>query len=104
MEEQIRKLKSKALIVLILVLLAVTWQFLNYITIKDYIQMDDFTSFEVILLYSSYFFLAILIIAVVSLVYTVFRVSMKYNSDKKKEEKIKTPVKTPSPREESSKL
>ncbi len=104
MEEQIKKLRSKALIVLILVLLAVTWQFLNYLTIKDYVKMDDFTSIEVILLYSSYFFLAILVIAVVSLVYTAFRVSMKYKSEKKKEEKLKSPTSTPSHQEENPEL
>lgn len=87
MEEQIKKLKSKAIITIILSLLAVTWQFLNYLTIKDYVPMDNFTSIEVIIIYSSYIFLAILLFSILSLSYTAFRVSMKYRSEKKKESK-----------------
>ena len=89
MEEQIRKLKNKAFTVIILGLLAITWQFLSYITIKDHINMDDFSSIEAILIYSSYFFLTIFILAILSLIFTVFRVSMKFKSGKKKEEKSK---------------
>lgn len=84
MEEQIRKLKSKSVISIILALLALTWQFLNFITIKEYIPMDNFTSFEVIIIYSSSIFLLILFLALISLTFTSFRISMKFNSDKRK--------------------
>ncbi|MCW8850326.1 MAG: hypothetical protein OQJ81_10150 [Melioribacteraceae bacterium] len=89
MEEQFRKLKTKSITALILALLAITWQFLNYITIKKYMTLDDFTSFEVIIVYSSYIFLAIFLIAFLSLTFSVFRASMKYHSEKRKEEKQK---------------
>ena len=89
MEEQLRKLKNKSLLVLVLALLAITWQFLNYLTIRDHFKMDDFSSIEVVLIYSSYAFLALLFIALLSLIFTVFRVSMKYKAEKKKEDKQK---------------
>ena len=88
MEEQLRKLKNKSVIVIVLALLAVTWQFLNYLTIRDHLKMDDFSSVEVILVYSSYLFLVLLILALFSLIFTVFRVTMKYKSDKKKVAKL----------------
>jgi len=90
MNEQLKRLKTKSIITLILALLAITWQFLNYMTIKDYVPLDNFTSLEVIIIYSSYIFLSILFFALISLSFTAFRVSMKYNSEKKKEEKHKT--------------
>lgn len=96
MEEQIKKLKSKAIITIILSLLAVTWQFLSYLTIKDYVPMDNFTSVQVIIIYSSYIFLAILMFSILSLSYTAFRVSMKYRSEKKKESKKETEIIQPS--------
>jgi cbb3-type cytochrome oxidase subunit 3 len=89
MEEQLKKLKTKSITALILALLAITWQFLNYITIKKYMTLDDFTSFEVIIVYSSYIFLAIFFIAFLSLTFSVFRASIKYHSEKRKEEKQK---------------
>jgi hypothetical protein len=90
MEEQIRKLKTKTYMVIVLGLLAITWQFLSYLTIKDHINIEDFSSVEAVLIYSSYIFLAIFFIAILSLLYTVMRVSMKYRSDKKKEEKARS--------------
>ncbi len=87
MEEQLRKLKSKSIISLILALLALTWQFINYITIKEYVSLDNFTSFETIIIYSSYLFLVILFLSIISLSFTAFRVSIKYSSEKKKMEK-----------------
>lgn len=96
MEEQIRKLKSKIIITVILSLLAVTWQFLSYLTIKDYVPMDNFTSIQVIIIYSSYVFLAILLFSILSLSYTAFRVSMKYKSEKKKESKKDAEIIQPS--------
>ncbi len=96
MNEQLKKLKTKSIITLILALLAITWQFLNYMTIRDYVPLDNFTSLEVIIIYSSYIFLSILFISLLSLSFTAFRVSMKYKSEKKKEEKHKTTeTKTP---------
>ena len=89
MEEQLKKLKTKAITALILALLAITWQFLNYITINKYMTLDDFTSFEVIIVYSSYIFLAIFLLAFASLTFSAFRVSMKYHSEKRKEEKLR---------------
>ena len=87
MEEQLRKLKSKSIISLILALLALTWQFINYTTIKEYVSLDNFTSLETIIIYSSYLFLVILFLSIISLSFTTFRVSMKYGSEKKKLEK-----------------
>lgn len=93
MIEQLRKLKTKSIITVVLGLLAITWQFLNYTTIKDYVPLDNFTSFEVIIIYSSYVFLGILFLSIISLTFTAFRVSMKYSSEKKKEEKEKLKAK-----------
>lgn len=84
MEEQLRKLKSKSIISIILALLALTWQFINYTTIKEYVTLDNFTSFETIIIYSSYLFLVILFLSIISLSFTAFRVSIKYGSEKKK--------------------
>jgi hypothetical protein len=97
MIEQLKKLKTKTLITLVLALLAITWQFLNFMTIKDYVPLDNFTSLEVIIIYSSYLFLAVLFISLISLSFTAFRVSMKYNSEKKKEEKLKNTISTTPP-------
>jgi len=101
MEEQLKKLKTKSIIVIILALLAITWQFLNYITIKDYFKMDDFSSFEVIIIYSSYAFMVILFLALLSLSYTILRVSMRFHSDKKKDEMLQTTTKINSPEEKT---
>ena len=99
MEDQLKKLKTKTIITIVLALLAITWQFLNYLTIKDYLAMDDFTSIQVIIIYSSYLFLAILMIYLISLSFTVFRLSLKYRSEKKKE--VSTPKEvTPESRSE----
>ena len=87
MIEQLRKLKTKSIIVIILTLLALTWQFLNYLTIKKYIPVDDFTNTDVVLIVSGYLFFILLSIGIISLVFTAFRVSMKYHSEKKKEGK-----------------
>ena len=92
MEEQLKKLKTKSITAMILALLAITWQFLNYITIKKYMTLDDFSSFEVIIVYSSYIFLAIFFLVFLSLTFSVFRASMKYHSEKRKEEKQKATV------------
>ena len=89
MEEQLKKLKTKSVTAIILALLAVTWQFLTYITIKKYMTLDDFSSIEVIIVYSSYLFLVLFLLAIISLTFSAFRVSMKYHSEKKKEEKEK---------------
>jgi hypothetical protein len=97
MIEQLKKLKTKTIITLVLALLAITWQFLNFMTIKDYVPLDNFTSLEVIIIYSSYLFLAILFISLISLSFTAFRVSMKYNSEKKKEGKLKSTISTTPP-------
>ena len=85
MEEQLKKLRTKTIITIVLALLAITWQFLNYATIKDFVAMDDFTSIQVIIVYSSYLFQAILMISIFSLSFTVFRLSLKFRSEKKKE-------------------
>jgi len=87
MEDQLKKLKSKSIITLILALLAVTWQFISYTTIKEYVPLNKFTSFEVIIIYLGYAFLAILFLSIISLSFTSFRASMKYHSEKKKYER-----------------
>jgi hypothetical protein len=89
MEEQLKKLKSKTVVSIILALLALTWQFLNYLTIKKYIPFDEFANMELLIVISSYVFFVILFISLVSLSFTVFRVSLKYRSEKKKLEKDK---------------
>lgn len=99
MEALLKKLKTKSVTAIILALLAVTWQFLNYITIKKYMTLDDFTSFEVIIVYCSYIFLALFLLTFISLVFTAFRVSMKYHSDKRKEEKAKEKLTIKSPQD-----
>ena len=87
MIEQLRKLRTKSIILIILALLALTWQFLNYLTIKKYIPFDDFTNTDLVLIVSGYLFFILLVIGIISLVFTAFRVSMKYHSEKKKESK-----------------
>jgi hypothetical protein len=95
MEEQIKKLKTKALITVLLSLLAITWQFLSYLNVKKYIPISDFTSMQTIIVYSSYIFLALLFVSLLSLYFTVFRVSLKFKSEKKKAEKEKIKIDTP---------
>ncbi len=87
MIEQLKKLRTKSIITLILAMLALTWQFLNYLTIKDILPMDNFLSLESIIIYSSYLFIIVLFLAIVSLVFSIFRISIKYNSEQKKIEK-----------------
>lgn len=87
MEKQLKKLKNKSVIVIILALLALTWQFLNYLTIKEYVPLNNIGNFEIVILYSSYIFFIVLFLAIISLSFTSFRVSMKYYSEKKKIEK-----------------
>jgi len=96
MDEQLKKLKTKSIIVIILALLAFTWQFLSYLTIKDYFQAESISSMEAIIIYSSYVFLLILFIALLSLSFTIFRVSMIYRAKKKRDDKKNNPsAKTP---------
>ena len=89
MDEQLKKLKTKATVILVLSLLSLTWQFLNYLTIKKYIPFDEFWNIEFVMIIVGYIFFLILFIGIVSLVFTSFRVSIKYNSEKKKSEKDK---------------
>ncbi|MEE9430919.1 MAG: hypothetical protein V3V16_07770 [Melioribacteraceae bacterium] len=90
MEEQLKKLKTRAVITFILSLLALTWQFLNYMSVKEHLQKtileSDSSTFMV---YLSYIVFILLFISIVILTFTVFRVNMKYKSDKKKEAKTK---------------
>jgi uncharacterized membrane protein len=92
MIKQIKKLKAKSILTIILALLAITWQFLNYLTIKDFLSLYNVSSINVIIIYSSYFFVAILFFSILSLVFTAFRVSIKFNSDQKKLAKEKNQV------------
>ena len=86
MEEQLKKLKTRSIVTLILSLLAITWQFLNYITVKDLIPADIFAGeFSIIMVYLSYIFFILLFISTLFLIYTAIRVNMKYNSLKKKD-------------------
>ncbi|MCB9211370.1 MAG: hypothetical protein H6612_11870 [Ignavibacteriales bacterium] len=89
MEEQLKKLKTKTIITIILALLALTWQFLNYLTIKKYIPFDEFANMELVIVISGYVFFVILFFSLISLSFTVFRVSLKFRSEKKKIEKEK---------------
>jgi hypothetical protein len=94
MDELIKKLKSKSIVLLILSLLALTWQFLNYLTLKNFIGFYELKNSEIIIIYSGYFFFLVLFIAIISIVFTIFRVSMKYKSEKKKLEKEKSAIVT----------
>lgn len=86
MEEQLKKLKARSVITLILSLLALTWQFLNYITVKDLIPSDILGGeFSILMVYLSYIFFIFFLIAAFFLIFTAYRVNMKYNSLKKKE-------------------
>ena len=102
MLDQLKKLRSKSIITIILAMLAITWQFLSYITIKDFVPMDNFTSIEVIIIYSSYIFLAILFFSILSLSFTAFRVALKYKSEMKQLEKETKPEQNTSSTEEIS--
>ncbi len=90
MEEQLKKLKTRAVITFILALLALTWQFLNYMSVKDHLKQtlleSDSSTFMV---YLSYIVFVLLFISILVLTFSVFRVNMKYKSEKKKEQKIK---------------
>ena len=86
MEEQLKKLKTRAVITFILSLLALTWQFLNYMSVKEHLQKtlleSDSSTFMV---YLSYIVFLLLFISIIVLTFSVFRVNMKYKSEKKKE-------------------
>ncbi|PID56313.1 MAG: hypothetical protein CR986_10325 [Ignavibacteriae bacterium] len=84
MEKRLKSLKSKTIISLILGLLAITWQFLNYLTIKDHLPLDNFASLGAIIVYSSYLFIAIFFISFLFLAFSVLRISMTYKSEMKK--------------------
>jgi len=90
MEEQLKKLKTRAAITFILSLLALTWQFLNYMSVKDHLKEtlleSDSSTFMV---YLSYIVFILLFISILVLTFSVFRVNMKYKSEKKKEQKTK---------------
>ena len=88
MEEQLKKLKTRSIITFILSLLALTWQFLNYLSIKDYLIKDLLESnSSTLMVYLSYVFFIVLFFSIILLTFTSFRVSMKYKSEKKKEMK-----------------
>lgn len=87
MEKQLKKLKSKSIIIIIIAMLTITWQLISYLTLKDVINFEDFTSSQTLIIYTSYFILAIFILAVISLIFTVFRVIIKYKSVQKKMQK-----------------
>ena len=88
MEEQLKKLRTRAIITFILSLLALTWQFLNYLSIKDYLIKDLLESnSSTLMVYLSYVFFIVLFFSIILLTFTSFRVSMKYKSEKKKEMK-----------------
>ena len=89
MEEQLKKLKTKTIVVIILALLALTWQYLNYLTIKKYIPFDEFGNVELLIIISSYLFFIILFISIISLAFSAFRTALRYKSEKKKTEKDK---------------
>ncbi len=89
MDEQLKRLKTKTVIVIILALLALTWQYLDYLTIKKYIPFDEFGNVELLIIISSYLFFIILFISIISLAFSAFRTAMKYKSEKKKNEKEK---------------
>ncbi len=90
MEEQLKKLKTRAVITFILSLLALTWQFLNYMSVKDHLQKTiSETDSSTLMVYLSYIVFILLFRSIIVLTFSVFRVSMKYSSEKKKEAKIK---------------
>jgi len=90
MEEQLKKLKTRAVITFILSLLALTWQFLNYMSVKDYLKKTIAeTDSSTLMVYLSYIVFLLLFLSIIVLTFSVFRVNMKYKSEKKKEQKLK---------------
>lgn len=88
MEKLIKKNKSRAVVVLILSLLALTWQFINYMVVTSILkEYTEIGTFEVYMLYSSYIIFILQFISILILIYSVFRVSMRYSSLQKKEAK-----------------
>ena len=88
MEKLVKKNKSRAIMVLILSLLALTWQFINYMVVTSILkEYTEVGSFEVYMLYASYIIFILLFISILLLIYSVFRVSMRYSSIQKKEAK-----------------
>ncbi len=88
MEEQLKKLKTRAVITFILALLTLTWQFLNYMSVKEYLSKSFFESdSSTIMVYLSYLVFVLLFISIIPLTFSAFRVNMKYKSEKKKERK-----------------
>ncbi|MBK7106832.1 MAG: hypothetical protein IPH62_16275 [Ignavibacteriae bacterium] len=86
MEILIRKTRNRSITVLIIAFLALTWQFINYMVVKNLIaESITIDEFEKAMIYASYIIFILLIFAVILLVYSVFRVSIKYSSIQKKE-------------------
>ncbi|MBK8946620.1 MAG: hypothetical protein IPM32_15295 [Ignavibacteriae bacterium] len=86
MENLIRKTRNRSITVLIIAFLALTWQFINYMVVKNLIaESITIDEFEKAMLYASYMIFILLIFAIILLVYSVFRVSIKYFSIQKKE-------------------
>ncbi len=88
MEEQLKKLKTRAIITFILALLTLTWQFLNYMSVKEHLSKSILESdSSTIMVYLSYLVFIFLFISIILLTFSAFRVNMKYKSEKKKERK-----------------
>ena len=92
LENLISKLKTNAVISLILGLLSLTWIVLDFFIIKDLIQQNEIKlNIYILLLAFSAIAFVIFIIAVFITIYYIFRASMKYKSENKKKEKKDLP-------------
>lgn len=88
LENLISKLKTNAVISLILGLLSLTWIVLDYFIIKDLILQNEIKlNIYILLLALSAIAFFLFIMAVFVTIYYIFRTSMKYKSENKKKEK-----------------
>jgi len=93
LENLISKLKTNAVISLILGLLSLTWIILDYFIIKDLItQYEIKLSIYILLLALSGIAFFVFILFVFITIYYIFRSSIKYNSDQKKSTKKENPT------------
>ena len=88
MEKLSRKLKQSSIITLILGILSLTWLVLDYLALKEiWLKKAEAHNFEWIIVGTSALPLAAFYISVFFTLYLTFRFRMKYNSEKKREEK-----------------
>ncbi len=89
MESLIKKTKSLSIITLIFAVLSLTWLFLDYLALrKIWEQNPDAFQFEWLMVLVSAAPFVILILLVFALIFYIFRINMRYKSEKKREQKL----------------